>query len=293
MQLDTKPLDPIGVEALGLDLRTPIDDATLAALRATVLDEGLVLFRDQPIEPEVQVALGRRFGRLEVLLLDSEEADEDEASAEGGHVVIGNVGEDGRVLPDDHPMMKLISINEGWHTDSSFREVPASFSIFACVVAPEEGGDTFFASLERAWQALSPEEQARLYDLDGVHDYHAAYRRRGSEEGSVVGYHGPPLRHPLARRHPETGRTVLYVSEHVSHVAGLPEDESRALLERLLAVCTDPARVYRHHWHPGDIAIWDNRSMLHRAQGFDARHARVMHHVRIGGTEVPIRATSA
>lgn len=283
----TRSLDPIGVEIEGLDLREAIDDASFAALRATVVREGLALFRAQPLEREVQVAIGRRFGPLEQL-------DVGAGDAEPTLVVIGNVDADGRVLPNDHPFMKLITINEGWHTDSSFREVPASFSVFSCVVAPPEGGDTFFASLRRAFETLPEDERARLLaePLDGVHDYAAAYRARGNAEGHIVGFDGPPIVHPLVRRHPESGRPGLYVSEHVSHVAGVPAEESRRMLDRLLAHATAPERVYRHQWQVGDVMIWDNRSMLHRAQGFDGRNARVMHHVRVAGDRAPVRATA-
>ena len=282
---DTTPLGPIGVEIHGLDLRGRIGDDTWRALRETVLEAGLVLLRDQPLDREVQVALGRRFGALEQL-------DVGAGDAEPSLVVIGNVDERGEVRPDDHRHMKLIKINEGWHTDSSFREIPASFSVFSCVIAPPEGGDTFYASLRRAWLELPVSDRSPLFGLRAVHDYAAAYRARGATEGGMIGYDLPPVVHPLVRRHPETGATCLYVSEHVSHIEGMDPAGSRALLDRLLAHTTAPERILRHHWAVGDVMIWDNRSMLHRAQGFDDRYARVMHHVRVGGTEAPIPATA-
>jgi len=280
----TKSLGAFGVEIEGLDLCGAIGDADLAWLRETIVDEGFVLLRDQPIGVDAQVALGQRFGPIEQL--DSKATDEEPTM-----VVIGNVASDGTVLPSDNHYMMLITINEGWHTDSSFREIPASFSIFSCVVAPEEGGDTFYANQRVAWETLDPSLRERLRGLEGVHDYNAAYRRRGNEIGGIVGFDTECLRHPLVRAHPESGRTSLYVSEHIASIEGLPESESRALLNELLAHATAPARVYRHHWRVGDLAIWDNRTMLHKAQGFDERYARVMHHVRVAGFEKPIPAT--
>jgi alpha-ketoglutarate-dependent taurine dioxygenase len=280
---ETRRLGALGVEMLDLDLRSEISDETFAALRDTIMDEGFVLFRDQPMERETHISLGERFGALENLNPVGD------ASA-AGLVVIGNVDADGQVLASDSPFMKLISINEGWHTDSSFRPIPASFSLFSAIVVPPEGGDTFYASLEKGWEALSKDDRRLLYGLNGLHDYASAYRRRGSESGAIVGFDDPPIAHPLVRRHPETGRSLLYVSEHVASIEGWTLDESRRLLDRLIEQTTREDRIYRHHWQVGDFAIWDNRSMLHRAQGFDGQHARVMHHVRVSGGEVPIAA---
>ena len=277
----TRPLGPIGVEIEGLDLRQPISDSAFAVLRATVVEEGLMLFRDQSLEPETQIALGKRFGPIEQLVV----GDEDE---EPSMVRISNVDGSGRVRSNDSHFMRLITINEGWHTDSSFREIPASFSVFSCVVAPEEGGDTMWASLQRPFDALDDATRRRLIGRLGVHDYAAAYRARGNDEGGIIGFDSDPLRHPLVRAHPETGRPGLYLTEHMSEIEGLPEEEGGALLAELLALVTADDNTFRHHWSVGDVAIWDNRSMLHKAQGFDERHARVMHHVRVAGFEAPI-----
>ena len=224
---ETRSLGALGVEILDLDLRDEISEETFSALRGTIMDEGLVLFRGQPIARESHVALGLRFGVLE----DLSPVGDDRAP---GLVVIGNVDAEGQVLASDSPFMKLISINEGWHTDSSFRRVPASFSLFSAVVVPPDGGDTFYASLERGWAALTEAERQTLYGLKGVHDYASAYRRRGNESGAIVGFDDPPIAHPLVRRHPETGRSLLYVSEHVASIEGWSLDESRRLLDRLI-----------------------------------------------------------
>jgi len=280
--METKTIGHFGVEVMGLDLTGVLSEDDLAALRETVMREGLVLVRDQPIAPDAHVALGKRFGPIEKLVEDSDE--------EPSMVVIGNVAPDGSVSSNDSRHMRLISINEGWHTDSSFREIPASFSIFSCVVAPAEGGDTFFANQALAWQTLDAATRTQIAPLYGVHNYNAAYRRRGNEVGGMIGFDMEPTRHPLVRAHPETRETGLYVSEHITHIDGMPEAESRQLLDRLIAHATATQRIYRHHWQVGDLAIWDNRKMLHKAQGFDDRYARVMHHVRVAGSERPIRA---
>ncbi len=281
----TRPLDPIGVEVVGFDLRSPISDAAWAALRQGVIDTGLVVFRDQSIDAATQLALGRRFGTLENTSLDQGPLDE-------SRILLSNLDEDGRVRAEDDDAMRLVAINESWHTDSSFRDVPASFSLFSAVTVPAAGGDTFYASLERGWQALPAAERAPLFGRYAVHDYDRAYRARGLEMEHVFGGAAPTARHPVVHRHPESGRTGLFVSEHAFAVDGLGEAESRQLVERLVGICTDPERVYRHRWRAGDLVIWDNRSMLHRAQGFDSRHPRVMRHVRVAGDGPAIAATA-
>jgi alpha-ketoglutarate-dependent taurine dioxygenase len=284
MHLEVRSIDPIGVEVRGLDLGQPLSSEALARLRHLVVDAGLVVFRDQPLEPATQVGLGRRFGKIERGAFNEDTPDPD-------LILLTNVDRSGRILPRDHVHMRLVAINEGWHTDSSFRPIPASFSFFAAVVVPAEGGDTFFASLRRGWEALDETERASLYGLRGIHDYAEAFRRRGSDVDGDPVFDLPPVSHPLVRRHPESGATGLYVSEHVTAIEGVPDAEAAARLSRLMAVTTAPERVYRHRWRVGDLLVWDNRSMLHRAQGFDARHPRVMHHVRIAGDE-PVQAAS-
>ncbi len=283
MSLEGRPLGPFGVEVVGLDLREEIPDSRWRALRELVMAEGLVVFRDQPMSPEHQIELGRRFGPLENTSLE-------DGPMDVSKIELSNVDGSGRVLAEDDVRMQLVAVNEGWHTDGSFSEIPASFSLFAAVVVPPEGGDTFYASQQLGWEALPLAERSRLFGLRGRHDYDRAYAVRDLDMHEVFEGPAPSSVHPIVRRHPETGRTGLFISEHLFEIEGMPVAESRALVRRLLEVCTDPARVYRHRWSPGDLLIWDNRSMLHRAQGFDRRHARVMRHVRVAGTEETMAA---
>lgn len=284
MSLESKRLGPLGVEVVDLDLRLPISQSDWQALRELVMHEGLVVFRDQPMDAQKQLELGCRFGEIENTSTDLGPMDESKT-------LLSNVDAEGRLLDEDHVLMQLVAINEGWHTDSSFREIPASFSLFSGLTVPEQGGDTFFASLRLGWDALPIDEREALYGLSGFHDYNRAYEIREVDVTSVFGGAAPGGRHPILRRHPETGKTGLFVSEHMFGIEGLSDDEAKRLTRRLLDVCTDASRTYRHHWSVGDLLIWDNRSMLHRAQGFDSRHPRVMRHVRVAGTEAAIAAT--
>ena len=282
--LQTRSLGGLGVEIEGLDLRQPIEESIWRALRETVMREGVVAFREQPMDSAQQAALGRRFGELENTSADQRPLEESD-------FLLTNLDESGQILPDDDKLMQLVAINEGWHTDSSFRDIPASFSLFSAITVPARGGDTFFASLQLGWEALSLKEQASLYGLRGFHDYDRAYSTREVDLSDLFGGSAPSATHPLACRHPETGRTGLYLTEHMYEIEGLQAEEAAPLIRRLLEVCIDPVRTYRHAWSVGDLLIWDNRSMIHRAQGFDALYPRVMRHVRVAGSE-PVFAAS-
>lgn len=272
-----RPLDPIGAELSGVDLGEGTSDTTFGELRAALLAHGLVVLRDQTLDAEQQIALGRRFGPLEGQEFNAED------SPVRDLLVITNVLPDGRVAAAASGMMRSISINETWHTDSSFREVPASVSIFRAVTVPPKGGDTFFASLRLGWLELDPAERSKLAGLRAVHDYASSYDRAGGRLPDEARRLMDPVSHPMLRVHPETGETALYVSGHAVGVEGMDPSEGRALVEKLVAWCTREGRVHRHRWREGDLVLWDNRCMLHRAEGFDEGHPRVMHHVRVAG----------
>lgn len=272
--LAIEPLTPIGAEIHQLDLRA-LDDDTFPSLRAALLEYGVIVVRRQALDDAQHVALARRFGELESLGRDM--------GAEHPELIpISNRGTDGGVLPRSDPSMLSLAVNEQWHTDSSFREVPSTISVFRAETVPAEGGDTWYASLREGWLALSEREQAEFEPLRLVHDYARSWERLGARPpGSFT---SPPVTHALVRRHPETGERGLYLSDHAYAVEGWPAAEGRVLIERLLALCTRPDRVYRHRWRAGDVLFWDNRNMLHRAQGFDETQLRVMFHVRVAGS---------
>ena len=277
MALEVHPLDPIGAEIRGADLRRDVDPDVFDELEAALLAHGVLVLRDQFIDVEDQVVLGERFGPLESRAFDDH-------APHPKVIVISNVGRDGDVLPRTSENMQMIAINETWHTDSSFRETPASVSLFSAQVVPEIGGDTFYASLRKGWLSLPEGKQAELHGLRAVHDYAEAYRRTGGEIPGMEVEDLTAVTHPIVRVHPETGECGLYLSSHTSGVEGMDAEAGRALLDGLLAWCTRQPAVYRHRWAVDDVLLWDNRCMLHRAEGFDETHPRRMHHVRVAGT---------
>ena len=276
MPLEIEVLEPFGARLHGIALGDAMDDASFAALHAALLAHGVLVVPDAPLSMPEQVALGRRFG-------EPEHYDVPLAFANPNVIVLSNVGADGGTLSRDAESVKGLEINERWHTDGSFREVPSSVSILSAQRLPEVGGDTFYASLRRAWLAMGEGERDPLRGLRAVHDYAEAYRNTGGEIPGMEVREMSRVLHPLVRVHPETGERCFYVSSHTSGVEGMDEAAGRALLDRLLAWCTREREVYRHRWQAGDVLLWDNRCVLHRAQGFDERYPRVMHHVRMVG----------
>ena len=274
-----RPLGPVGVETADIEPGRLPDGREFEALRAAVLEHGLVLLPEQRLNPDDHVALARRFGPLEEHGFAS-------GSAHPEVIPISNLDGAGRVRPPDHPAMRTFRINESWHTDSSFRPAPASYSLLAAEVVPRAGGETLFASLRRGWEELPEAERAGLRELRAVHDYRDAYERVEGfvPEGATA--LSEPVSHPLVRRHPDTGEPGLFLTGHASGIEGMGPEAGSALLAKLLARCTRDGRVYRHRWRPGDLAIWDNRAMLHRTPGFDGTNPRVLHHVRVAGGPV-------
>ena len=273
------PLGPIGVETADIEPGRIPEGEAFEALRAAVLQHGLVILPEQHLERAPHIELARRFGTLE-------DHGFSEGTAHPEVIPISNLDESGRVRGMHHPSMRTFRINESWHTDSSFRPTPASYSLLAAEVLPRAGGETLFASLRLGWTELPEGERAGLRELRVVHDYKDAYARVEGFVPRGATALGDPVSHPLVRRHPDTGEPALFLTGHASGIEGLPPDEGKTLLAKLLACCTREDRVYRHRWRPGDLAIWDNRFMLHRTPGFDGESPRVLHHVRVAGGPV-------
>jgi alpha-ketoglutarate-dependent taurine dioxygenase len=182
--------------------------------------------------------------------------------------------------------MQVMMGNEGWHTDSSYMRLSAKASVLSAHVVPAHGGETEWADMRAAYDALDEAMRARIARLSAYHSLRYSQARIGhvAAVGSSYGFHDeqPPLR-PLVKVHPETGRAALYIGRHAYGIPSLDPDESEALLDELVAFACQAPRVYTHSWKPGDVVIWDNRCVLHRARPYDHREARVMMHVRVAG----------
>ncbi len=252
-----------------------LGEADFRILEAAFLEHALLIFPGQHPSHDGQVAFGLRFGPLDPLV------------AATGRVAISNQRADGSLRDDDDPVKQILLGNEGWHTDSSYMPVAAKASLLAAEVVTEEGGETEWADMRAAYEALDPAMRERIADLAARHSLKYSQARAGYGAEPGVYRYGldqdeAPLR-PLVKVHPETGRPALFIGRHAYGIRGLAPEESEALLDELLDSACLPPRVWSHRWAPGDLAIWDNRCVLHRARPYDPGLPRVMHHTRIAG----------
>ncbi|MFA9200214.1 MAG: TauD/TfdA dioxygenase family protein [Cypionkella sp.] len=264
--LAVRPLTPaIGAEIEGIDLAAPDIAARIPAIRAALLEYGVIFFRDQHLTAQQHIAFARHFGELEI------------------HPATPKDQADPEILRIAHGPTSRGSENS-WHSDVTWREKPSLGSILRAVEVPEVGGDTLFANMHLAYERLSPELKRWCTGLTAVHDIARVFARRLGKRPEELHEQYPPTRHPVVRTHPETGKPVLFVNTaFTSHIEGLRESESRWLLERLYATASDPEIQCRFRWRAGSIAFWDNRLCQHFAASdyFPAR--RVMERVTIAG----------
>jgi alpha-ketoglutarate-dependent taurine dioxygenase len=278
MSLDTttftaKPLSPVlGAAVSGLDLRQPLDARTKRAIYDTFVHYHVLCFRDQHLDPEQQIAFTEQFGTLERHMARNRGPINPLVN------IVSNLG------PDGKPSGKVGST--GWHSDKSFRPEPSLATILHAQIMPPEGGETCFANMIAAYDALPDAEKANLNDVRIVHSWELSRARLGLQATAEEIADAPPLTHPLVRTIPETGRKALFMGEHASHVEFRPMAEGRALLDRLTAHAIEERFVYRHKWRAGDMLMWDNRCLLHRANpNFDAaRFPRVLHRTCLRGS---------
>jgi alpha-ketoglutarate-dependent taurine dioxygenase len=261
-----------GAVVTGLRL-ADIDDATFAALYRAWLEHALLIFPGQHLSGPQQIAFAKRFGELEFELAP-----------------ISNVDKTGAVhAAEGDGLVKMLKGNMGWHCDSTYMPVQAKGAVFSAEVVPSSGGETGWADMRAAYDALSPAVKARIEPLSAFHSLHYSQAKVGqtADEKSEYTVYGfsvkePPLR-PLVKVHPETGRKTLAIGRHAYGVPGLEETESERLLDELCAFACQSPRTYAHHWTPGDVVVWDNRCLMHRAYPWDMREPRIMHHSRIAG----------
>jgi taurine dioxygenase len=268
-----EPLSPVlGAAVCGLDLRQPLAERTKHAVYAAFVRYHVLCFRDQHLDPDQQIAFSQQFGALERHMARNR--------GTGNPLVhiVSNLG------PDGQPSGKVGST--GWHSDKSFRPEPSLATILHAQIMPPAGGETCFANMIAAYDALPPARQADLQDLRIVHSWELSRARLGLTATAEEIADAPPLVHPLVRTIPETGAKALFMGEHASHIDGRPMAEGRAVLDELTAHAVEERFVYRHTWRAGDMLMWDNRCLLHRANpNFDAaRFPRVLHRTCLRGT---------
>jgi alpha-ketoglutarate-dependent taurine dioxygenase len=270
----------LGAESSAYDLAMPLDAASVAAIRAVFTAHRLLVFRNQRLSSEAMRKFAALFGEVEGNIFRKA----DGSTLEDVHL-ISNLGRDG--LPSEDSFIKS---NYHWHTDKSYLRVPALMTLLLALEIPPSGGDTEFADLTRAYDALDEATKREIASLRAVHSFE--YMRSSTGDRALTPQEReatPPVDHPLVRVHPESGARNLYLGMYCSHVHGMEEARGRALIKRLQAHATESRFVYVHRWQPHDLVLWDNRCLIHRAtMGFDAsKHRRVMQRAVVRGS-VPV-----
>jgi len=275
-----RPLTPrLGAEISGLALDADMDEALFGAVYRAFLRYQVLLFPPQELPPGRQVALARRFGEVQIHVMNQYHAD--------GHPELyrlSNLDEQGRPT-GRHPDKGTLA----WHTDGSWQRVTGQATLIYGEVMPAHGGETHFCDMYGAYERLSPAWKARIASLRAVHNLDFSRTRRHGEDPLTEEQRRakPPVDHPIVRTHPETGRKCIYLGDHAEYIAGMPYEEGRALIEELNALAVHSDLTYEHRWKTRELLIWDNRCVMHRATGYDAAtQGRVIRRCTVLG-EVP------
>jgi alpha-ketoglutarate-dependent 2,4-dichlorophenoxyacetate dioxygenase len=268
------PLHPfIGARAEGVDLRRPLTPAAAAEIEAAMDLHAVLVFPGQDLEDDQQMAFGATFGPIE-----GSRATVDVHKHRLAHPLmndISNLDENGEILGADDRRRMFNLGNRLWHTDSSFKATPAKYSMLHARSIPPEGGETEFADMRAAWDALTPKMQATGRDM--VCEHSLLFSR------ALLGFSGfneeerrqfAPVRQRLVRRHAGSGRMSLFLSAHIGRIEGWPVPEAMALLRDLTEHATQREFVYRHHWSVHDLVVWDNRCTMHRGRPYDDKQYR-------------------
>jgi alpha-ketoglutarate-dependent 2,4-dichlorophenoxyacetate dioxygenase len=269
-----------GAELRGVGLADVVaDDACYRAVRAAFERHSLLLFRRQAITDALQEAFSARFGPLEITKVGSLGA--------GTHFVrLTNIGPDGGLVPPDHREALTARANQLWHTDSSFKAVPALASVLSARVIPPTGGETEFASTRLAWERLDPALQRRLATAVAAHDYaHSRGKIAAGLATNVERAALPPQRWRMVWPNPVNGRRAIYVASHACAIDGMERGPAERLLASLIDEATRPGCTYLHHWEPGDVVMWDNRAMLHRGRPWPDGEPRHVVRTTISATD--------
>ena len=282
MEFEMRPLTPkVGAEIRGLDLSKPLPDETIALVRKIWLNHVVAVFPEQDVDDDQHIEFSKQLGELELINMSALQMDGRPEIFEAT-----NLDADDNIMMDENPVLAINRGNQKWHSDSSFKAVPATASMLHAYIVPEEGGETEFANMAAAYDTLDDKTKRRCEGLIAIHDFYWSRRDINEqvftqEERDAI----PPVRHPLIRVHPETGRKAIYVGSHTREIEGWNFEESRALIDSLIDHSTGAEFTYQHKWNAGDMVLWDNRSAMHRGMAFDDQKVkRRLHRTTIAGT---------
>jgi alpha-ketoglutarate-dependent 2,4-dichlorophenoxyacetate dioxygenase len=280
LPMDVVPLGTgFAAELRGVTLKdVASDDAVYAAVRAAFEEHSVLVFRDQDVTDEIQLAFSRRFGPPEVTKVGSQ--------GTGSHfVILSTIGPDGKVVPADHRLSLRAKANQLWHTDSSFKRVPALASVLSARIIPARGGETEYVSTRLAFARLDAALRNKLQNSFAWHDY--AHSRKqiapglaSPEERAAL----PAQCWRMAWTNPVNGRGAIYLASHAYAVEGMEAAAGKKLIDELMEAATQAGASYLHQWRGGDVVMWDNRATMHRGRPWPAHEPRLMVRTTISAT---------
>ncbi len=280
MTLAIHPIDAVSLphfsgEVSGIDLTRPLSETEIAAIHASMDRYGVLVFHDQQLSDDNQVAFSRQLGPLEQATGDIMAPDERRVGWDLND--ISNLDKHGELLPRDDRRRLFGLGNLLWHSDSSFKEVPAKYSLLSARKIPSTGGNTEFADMRAAYDALDAATQREVLDMICAHSQLFSRGILGFDDFTQAEREKwAPVRQRLVRRHPNTGRLSLYLASHAGGIEGMPMPEARSFLRDLTEHATQRQFVYAHVWKPWDLVMWDNRVTMHRARRYDPLQVRDM-----------------
>jgi alpha-ketoglutarate-dependent 2,4-dichlorophenoxyacetate dioxygenase len=271
-------------EVSGVDLTRPLDPPDIAAIEAAIAEHAVLVFRDQRITDDQQLTFSRYFGELEETR-GTGISKPGEQRLHPAFADVSNLDKDNTILARDN-RRRLYSLgNMLWHSDSSFKPIPACYSLLSGRIVVEQGGQTQFADMRAAYDALDDATKTEIADL--VCEHSLIYSRE------ILGFNDlteaeratmQPVRQVLTRTHPISGRKSIYLASHIGAIIGWPVPEARAFIRDLTEHATQPRFVYSHQWRPFDLVMWDNRCTMHRVRRYDASQVRDMRRTTVAGT---------
>ena len=290
--ISINPITPTFVAEIGnVDLGR-LTNAVFAEIEAAFNRYAVLVFHNQPITEEQQLAFAKHFGELEVSVQPFVQTPGGKRRIGEGMQDISNLDENSQLLTKNDNRRLINLANQFWHTDSTFKRTPARMSMLTAQSVSPTGGETEFADMRAAWDALPVERREKLEGLVAEHDYYRTRLMVGLDPKSISAERRalrPAVPQVLVRTHPATGRKSLYIASHITRIYGMEEAPGRKLVDELTEHATQPAFTYQHHWTVGDVVLWDNRCTMHRGRPFDESLPRAMRRATISdiGPTVP------
>jgi len=279
--METLALGPgFAAELRGVTLsEVASDDGAYRKVRAAFEEHSVLVLRNQEVTDEAQLAFSRRFGPLEITKVGSQ-------GVGTNLVILSTIDENGNVVPADHRLALRNKANQLWHTDSTFKRVPALASVLSARIIPARGGETEYASTRRAFERLDPALRRRFEDYFAWHDYAHSRGKIAPDLASLEERAAlPPQCWRMVWKNPANGRSALYLASHAYAIEGRDEAAGQKLIAELIDAATAPGLRYIHTWRSGDVVMWDNRATMHRGRPWPANEPRRMVRTTISATD--------